>query len=83
MNISTNLSSFHHEENVVVDLHVVALKKMVPMEVVALKLMKMNPLLLVLNHGSWEPRDQMEVASQLDHHHIGIAQKNHTKKTIS
>jgi hypothetical protein len=37
---------------VVVGLHVVVMKKMVAMEVVALKLMKKNPLLLVLNHGT-------------------------------
>ena len=54
MNISTNLSSFHHEEYVAVGLHVVAMKKMVVVEVVALalQLMKTKPLLLVLNHGT-------------------------------
>ena len=54
MNIFTNLSSFHHKENVAAGLHVVAMKTMVPMEVVALKLMKKNPLLLVLklNRGT-------------------------------
>ena len=35
------LSSFHYEQCVVVGLHVVAVKKMVAMELVALKLMKM------------------------------------------
>ena len=71
MNISTNLSSFHHEEYVAVGLHVVAMKKMVVVDVVAMKLKKTKPLLLVLNNGTWEPRDQMGVASQLDHHHLG------------
>jgi hypothetical protein len=37
---------------VVVGLHVVVMKKMVAVEVVALELMKKNPLLLVLNHGT-------------------------------
>jgi len=65
-----------------VGLHVVAMKKKVPVEAmgVGLKLMKMKPLLLVLYHGTWEPRDQMGVASQLDQHHPGIAQNIHTKK---
>ena len=61
----------------------VAMKKMVLVEVVGmgLKLMKMKPLLL-LNHGTWEPRDQMGVATQFDHHHLGIAQKIHIKKPL-
>ena len=71
MNISTNLSSFHHEKYMVVGLHVVAMKKMVVVEVVAMELVKMKPLLLVLKHGTWEPWDQMGVASQLDYHHPG------------
>ena len=56
MNISTNLSSSHYEQDV--NLHVVAMKKMVALEVVAVtvELIKMKPLLLVLKHGTWEPR---------------------------
>jgi len=58
VNISTNLSYFHHKENLVVGLHVVAMKKMVHVKVVGveLKMMNMKPLMLVLNHGTWEPR---------------------------
>lgn len=50
MNISTNISSFEHEYDV--SLHMVEMKKMVAMDVVSVKLMKMKPLLLVLKHGT-------------------------------
>lgn len=57
MNIFTNLSSHQGQD---VNLHVMAIKKMVGLKAMAVtvKLMKMQPLLLVLKHGTWEPRDR-------------------------